>query len=151
MSRARRRLTQTRLEERNFIIGPSSHRAFANPAGAIVAPAVRAMVFRSLIVVLFLACFAPARAEIWRTGYFPGWEQDAMPASALDFTAITHIIHFAATPMADGTLSTNANGLTLAKSTDVVSRTHTAGRKALICIGGGGSQAGFQGAASPAN
>ena len=74
-----------------------------------------------------------------------------MPASAIDFTAVTHVIHFAATPMPNGALNTNANGLTLAKSSDIVSRTHTAGRKVLICIGGGGSQAGFQGAASGAN
>jgi len=71
-----------------------------------------------------------------------------MAASAIDFTTITHVIHFAATPNASGTLATNANNLTLAKSLDVVARAHTAGRKVLICIGGGGAQAGFQGAAS---
>jgi chitinase len=74
-----------------------------------------------------------------------------MPASQLDFATLTHVIHFAATPNANGTLDSNANGLTPAYSADLISRAHTAGRKVLICVGGGGTQAGFQGAASPAN
>ena len=74
-----------------------------------------------------------------------------MSASAIDFTTITHVMHFAVTPNASGGLDTNANGLTVAKSLDIVSQAHIAGRKVLICIGGGGAQAGFQGAASGAN
>ena len=35
-----------------------------------------------------------ARADLWRTGYYPGWEQSAMPAGSIDFNALTHIIHF---------------------------------------------------------
>src|SRR6267378_3422021 len=109
--------------------------------------------YRSQLLVLLMGtwCLLGASAEIWRTGYFPGWEQDSMSASAIDFTTITHVMHFAVTPNANGGLDTNANGLTVAKSLDIVSQAHTAGRKVLICIGGGGAQAGFQGAASGAN
>lgn len=74
-----------------------------------------------------------------------------MPASQLDFGTLTHVIHFAVTPNSNGTLQTNANSLTLAYSTDLISRAHAANRKVLICVGGGGTQAGFQGAASAAN
>ena len=98
-----------------------------------------------------LALAASARAEIWRTGYYPGWEQSGMPAAQLDFNTVTHVIHFAATPNSDGTLDSNANGLTAAFSADLISRTHAAGRKVLICVGGGGTQAGFQGSASSGN
>src|SRR5262249_29102088 len=69
----------------------------------------------------------------------------------LDFGTLTHVIHFAATPNANGTLQANANGLTLAYSNDLISRAHAAGRKVLICIGGGGTQTGFPVAASPTN
>jgi chitinase len=98
-----------------------------------------------------LALAASARAEIWRTGYYPGWEQPGLPAAQLDFAVLTHVIHFAATPNANGTLNSSANGLTLAYSADLISQAHAAGRKVLICVGGGGTQAGFQGAASSGN
>jgi len=74
-----------------------------------------------------------------------------MPASQLDFGVLTHVIHFAATPNANGTLNSSAHGLTAAYSADLISRAHAAGRKVLICVGGGGTQAGFQGAASSGN
>lgn len=92
-----------------------------------------------------------ARGDVWRTGYYPGWEQATMPASQLEFAALTHVIHFAATPNGDGTLNVSANGLTAARSADLIARAHQAGRQVLLCVGGAGTQAGFQGAASPGN
>src|SRR6266850_748952 len=92
-----------------------------------------------------------ARGDLWCTGYYPGWEQGAMPASSIDFAALTHIIHFSLVPNSDGTLNTSDNGLTSANSSDIVSHAHAAGKKVLVCIGGAGSQAGFQGATSSAN
>lgn len=92
-----------------------------------------------------------AKADLWCTGYYPGWEQGAMPASSIDFTALTHIIHFSLVPNSDGTLNSSANGLTIANSSDIVSHTHAAGKKVLVCVGGANSQAGFQGATSSAN
>src|SRR5262249_27833526 len=44
-----------------------------------------------------------------------------------------------------------ANSLTAANSSDIVSHAHTAGKKVLICVGGAGSQTGFQGATTSAN
>src|SRR6185369_15286093 len=112
------------------------------------------MFYRNKALVIFgvwLGFVVPVKGEIWRTGYYPGWEQAVMPASHLDFGVLTHVIHFAATPNANGTLNSSANGLTSADSADLISRTHTAGRKVLICVGGGGTQAGFQGAAGGGN
>ncbi len=93
---------------------------------------------------------APANAEPWRTGYYPGWEQVSMPASNIDFTALTHIIHFSVVPNANGTLNSGANGISLANSTDLVTRAHAAGLKVLICAGGADSESAFQAATSPA-
>lgn len=92
-----------------------------------------------------------AHAEIWRTGYYPGWEQASMPASNIDFTTLTHVIHFSVVPNANGTLNTSANDLSAASSSNVVLRAHAAGRKVLICVGGAGSQSLFQGATGIAN
>jgi chitinase len=74
-----------------------------------------------------------------------------MPASSIDFTALTHIIHFSLVPNSDGTLDTSGNSLTAANSSDIVSHAHAAGKKVLVCVGGAGSQAGFQGATSSVN
>src|SRR5215510_2994711 len=87
-----------------------------------------------------------ARADLWCTGYYPGWEQSGMPASAIDFTALTHIIHFSAVPNSNGTLNTSVNGLTVGNSANIVTNAHAAGKKVLFCVGGAGSQTGFQGA-----
>ncbi len=72
-----------------------------------------------------------------------------MPASNIDFSVVTHVIHFSVLPNADGTLNTNNNGITPAYTADVVSRTHAANRQALICVGGAGTS--FQSAVSNAN
>jgi len=74
-----------------------------------------------------------------------------MPASNIDFTALTHIIHFSLVPNSDGTLNSSDNGITTANSADVVSRAHAAGKKVLICVGGASSESVFQGATSSAN
>lgn len=92
-----------------------------------------------------------ARADLWCTAYYPGWEQGVMPASSIDFTAVTDIIHFSLVPNSDGTLNSSANSLTSANSADIVSHAHAAGKKVLICVGGADSQTGFQGATSSAN
>jgi chitinase len=92
-----------------------------------------------------------ARAELWRTGYFPGYHQSYLPASQIDFQAITHVIHFSVMPNGDGTLDAAINGLTPGYMADLIAQAHRAGRKALICVGGAGSQAGFQGATTRAN
>lgn len=92
-----------------------------------------------------------ATADLWCTAYYPGWEQGGMPASSIDYSAVTHIIHFSLVPNSDGTLNSSANSVTAANSSDIVSHAHAAGRKVLVCVGGAESQAGFQGATSTAN
>src|SRR5262245_41909274 len=104
------------------------------------------MFFRRLAVVFAIGhCVIPCvtRGDLWCTGYYPGWEQGAMPASSIDFAALTHIIHFSLVPNSDGTLNSSVNGVTPANSTDIVSHAHSAGKKVLICVGGAGSQTGF--------
>jgi chitinase len=91
----------------------------------------------------------PLWAGLWVTGYFPGWEQDQMPASAIDFTTITHVIHFSLIPQSDGTLNLSDNGLSAAKCSNAVAVAHAAGAKAIVCVGGAGTS--FQSAVAPAN
>jgi chitinase len=109
---------------------------------------------RKLPGLLSIGVFFPlfiTHAEIWRTGYYPGWEQASMPASNIDYTTLTHVIHFSVVPNSNGTLNSTDNGITMANSADVVLQAHAAGRKVLICVGGGGTESLFQGATSIAN
>jgi chitinase len=95
-------------------------------------------------------CLFPviAEADLRTTGYYPGWEQSYMPASSIDFTALTHIIHFSVVPNSDGTLNSSDNSVTTANSADIVSRAHAAGVKVIICVGGADSEGAFQAATS---
>jgi len=104
-----------------------------------------------LLVSTLVACANSAHATFWTTGYYPGWEQAAMPASSIDFTTLTHIIHFSVVPNSDGSLNSGDNSITTANSADLVSQAHAAGRQVLICVGGGGTESLFQGATSAAN
>jgi chitinase len=111
-------------------------------------------VFRSpqaLAIICLLALPVPTPGGLRVTGYYPGYRQSYYPPSSIDFSALTHIIHFSVMPNVDGTLNTGANGLSPAYSTSLVTFAHAAGCKALICVGGAGSQTGFQGATTPAN
>ena len=90
-------------------------------------------------------------AGLWTSAYYAGWMQSYLPAQQVDFTAMTHVIHFAVVPRIDGRLDSDVNGVTLANSTDIVKRAHAAGVKVLISVGGENSAAGFRGATRAAN
>jgi len=94
---------------------------------------------------------AVAGSTLWNTGYYAGWMQDYLPPAEIDFSALTHVIHFAAIPNNDGSLDTSTNVLTAAYSADLVPRARAAGVKALVSIGGEGSAPGFRSASSAAN
>ena len=93
------------------------------------------------------AADAPARAAgspLWVTGYYPVWEQaGGMTPDKIDYSAITHLIHFAIVPRADGTIEDTAHGnlntITPAQSAAVVADAHKGGDKVLVCLGGAGS------------
>jgi chitinase len=98
-------------------------------------------------------CLLPGlcRGDLWVTGYYPGYESGAMAPSNIDLTTVTHVIHFSLVPNSDGSLDSNANNLTAAACAKLVGVAHAAGRKALVCVGGAGSETGFLGATTAAN
>lgn len=115
-----------------------------------------AVVFGRKQVVSFLVAAisllsAHARADLWVTGYYPGYQQSTMAASNIDFTTITHVIHFALIPNSNGSLNSSANSLTPANAANLIALAHGAGRKAIVCVGGASSETGFQGATTSAN
>src|SRR5256885_550273 len=102
-------------------------------------------------ILFALVVFASSvHADLWCTGYYPGWEQGGMPASAIDFSALTHIIHFSIVPNNDGSLNASANSLSAGNSSSIITTAHAAGKKVLVCVGGADTQAAFQSATSNA-
>lgn len=80
----------------------------------------------------------------WVTAYYPVWQQaGGMSPDKIDFSALTHLVHFSITPRADGTIEDamhgTVNAITPAQSAAVVPRAHKAGDKVLVCLGGAGS------------
>jgi chitinase len=90
-----------------------------------------------------------SRGDLWCTAYYAGYSASALPASDIDFTAVTHIVHFSLLPNGDGTLNADTNAITPQATADIVSAAHAANKKVLICIGGAGSY--FPNAASDLN
>ncbi len=92
-----------------------------------------------LLLALNAATYADraASSPVWVTGYYMASNQTgALTPEKIDFSAITHLVHFSVVPHADGTLPET---ITPAESADVVTRAHHAGVKVLICLGGASS------------
>jgi len=103
-----------------------------------------------LTFALALTALVPCvRGELWSTAYYAGWMQGQVPASRVDFTALSHIIHFSVLPNPNGSLDSSTHSLFPANSADLLTRAHAAGRKVLISVGGADTQAAFQSATTP--
>ncbi|HTR81122.1 MAG TPA: glycosyl hydrolase family 18 protein [Bacteroidota bacterium] len=111
------------------------------------------------VIILSAAMWAAiplqAQSSPWATAYYAGWQQGYnntgyLPAQNVDYTAMTHIIHFALVPKSDGTLDDQSNSVTAFNANQLVTRAHAAGKKVMICVGGANSEAGFLGATSSA-
>jgi chitinase len=72
----------------------------------------------------------------WLTGYYPSYQESLMPPSEIDYTALTHLIHWPVLPRPDGTLDLDTFGMTLEQSQTIVKGAHAAGIKVLLGIGG---------------
>jgi chitinase len=107
----------------------------------------------TLVALAMCACILPAAAgaseasALWAVGYYPAYGTGTMPISAIPWSSMTHVIHFALVPRKDGTLA-DPDGVR-GQTGALVSAAHAAGVKALLGVGGdegAGAPAGFQGA-----
>lgn len=109
-------------------------KAYATIASTVLAAAVLAFGSR------------PAVAAPWVTAYLPGWEvsQNGVDPARIDFKSITHLVWFSLTPTSSGSIVEPASNPGVNSGADAVaSAVHKAGKKALICIGGQGSERAF--------
>ena len=86
-----------------------------------------------------------AQSSLWVTAYYAGWEQSYLPASAIDYTAMTHICHFALIPSVNGSVNESGNSVTYnANTIALIDSAHRHGVKVLITVGGWSTQTDFQ-------
>jgi len=114
-------------------------------------------VVRAVLLTFVVPSLACAGGQtLWVTAYYAGWMQGNqwsyhLRPENIDYTAVTHVVHFSLGPGADGTLNFEGNGLTPENSSALVRAAHAAGVKVLVCVGGWNSEQGFAGATAPAN
>jgi chitinase len=106
------------------------------------------------LLVLTQCVYGTERTGPWVTAYYAGWMQGNqwshhLTPQEIDFTAITHVVHFSLLPNPDGSLNDQGNGLDAGNATAVTAAAHAAGKKALVCVGGWNTEEGFASATSP--
>ncbi len=96
-----------------------------------------------------------AQTARWVSAYYAGWQlgdgrNGYLPVSKVDFSAFTHIIHFALIPRSDGTLDSVGNSISTSGAAALIKAARAYNAKVLICVGGAGSEGGFIGATDSA-
>lgn len=92
-----------------------------------------------------------AQRQPWVSAYYAGWMQTYCPPSAVDFGAVTHIMHFSINPDGGPNISWTGNGLTASASTAIINAAHNAGKKVLVTVGGWGDADGFESGTNATN
>jgi chitinase len=96
-----------------------------------------AIIFAMIFLISFSSCKASPDYKV--VGYYPAWQRGAFPAEKIDFKNLTHIAHAFIWPNAAGSIATYDNFL----YPQLVTKTHQAGKKIIVSIGGWGQSAGF--------
>jgi len=106
-----------------------------------------------IVTSLILICGGTSgQTRKWVSAYYAGWWQGGqLNPGEIDYSAVTHIIHFALVVKGDGTFSGDANGLTPNNIVEAVDAAHTADRKIILCVGGASTDAVFASSATPSN
>jgi chitinase len=110
---------------------------------------IRPLSVAALVSLLGLSLSFAQPADIWVCGYYPGWAQGNMPPAAIDYTGLTHVIHFSMLPASGGRI--RPEYITHSQSVAAVTAAHGAGKKILLCFGGASTRDSFYVATSPAN
>ncbi len=90
-----------------------------------------------MLILLLSTCHSTPAPKV--VGYYTAWKRNAFPADKVDFKNLTHIAHAFIWPNADGSLAMYNNFL----YPQLVAKTHQAGKKIIVSIGGWGNCDGF--------
>ncbi|MCW3095765.1 MAG: Chitinase [Chthonomonadaceae bacterium] len=82
-------------------------------------------------------------SDLWVTAYYAGWKANVLKPADIDFSDITHLIHFALVPTKTGTLDAARNLLSEEQTAEVATAAHKIRKKVLVAVGGQGTHDGF--------
>jgi chitinase len=82
------------------------------------------------------------QSQPWVSAYYAAWMQTYLPPSAIDFAAVTHIMHFSLSPSGTG-VSGTGNGITASTARAITAAAHAAGKEVIVTIGGVGDDGAF--------
>ena len=104
-----------------------------------------------IALALAAALSSTAGAQTRVAGFYVGYDSGNYPPGAIDFTSVSQVNVFSVLPKNDGTLDKtlfidSVNGPLVAQN--VASLAHAAGRKAVLVVGGAGSETQFRSATS---
>jgi len=91
---------------------------------------------------MVLSLSANGQQTPWVSAYYAGWMQSYCPPSAIDYGALTHIMHFSISPSGTG-VSGTGNGITTQASSAIVQAAHATGKKVLVTCGGWGDASAY--------
>jgi GH18 family chitinase len=103
------------------------------------------------LALAFCAASAQPKYVGWSAAYYPGWDQEDLAPKDIDWKAITHLMHFALIPGANGTVNADANDLQDEFCRAAVAEAHRNKVKILISVGGEYAGTALADACSPAN
>ena len=114
------------------------------------------LILLNFSLLLLTSVFAFGQSPLWVSGYYPGWQQGYhntgyLKAEDIDYSALTHVIHFSLEPNPNGSYDSVSLGIDEVNSATVLAAAHAAGKKVLICIGGASTAVGFRGATNSSN
>ena len=114
---------------------------------------MRPLVILTTLAMVMGAFSASSQQTKWVSAYYAGWQAKTLPPEEIDYSAFTHLIHFALYPTGGSGFSGELNSITTggAHVRATVAAAHAAGKKVLITIGGWDTGKGFHEAASNAN
>ena len=98
-----------------------------------------------------LASTVYGQQQPWVSAYYAGWMQSYLPPSAIDYGAVTHIMHFSIYPSGGAGVGWTDNGITSGASTAIIQAAHAAGKKVIVTCGGWGEAEGFVTATNATN
>jgi chitinase len=111
----------------------------------------------AIVIGLSVASSSNVYAQsMWVSAYYGGWAQGCgyvgnMQADKIDYSAVTHIIHFAIQPLPDGSIDDTTLCITPENSASLISHAHAAGKKVLVALGGENTESAFLSATNSTN
>ena len=102
-------------------------------------PALKRLFSASVGLAVSAMLFLPAQAlaaSKWVSGFYVGWMANSYPPSAIDFSALSHVMMFSVLPQNNGTLDTSFFGAGSGVAVEVAQRAHgaapTAGEPPMV-------------------